>query len=172
MVSRTASSVISKRRLTMDEKFRLLTERLHEKYELLMRSTPARDGRLPSEFKGSGVYTFTENSTVIYVGRTKDVRKRYAQHTQAGSGQNKAVLAFRFARKALKIPPPTYKSDENTRNNLMLNPAFLSEFTAQKERLKSMEFRFVEEGEPTTQALLEIYVSVASDSPNNDFNTH
>ncbi|MDW9689294.1 hypothetical protein GHL01_04100 [Sinorhizobium meliloti] len=155
----------------MDEKFRQRTERLHEKYELLMRSTPVRDGVLTSEFKGSGVYTFTEDGKVIYVGRTRDVRKRYAHHTQPGSGQNKAVLAFKFAKKNLNIPPPTYKSDENTRNNLMLNAAFLKEFSKQKERLKSMEFRFIEECDAISQALLEIYVSEVSESPHNDFNT-
>lgn len=156
----------------MHEKFRLLTEGLHEKYEQLMRSQPLRTDQLPPKGKGAGVYTFTEKGQVIYVGRTGNVKQRFGQHTGDGALHNQAALAFKFAKQALNIPKPTYKNDENSRRNLMLNAAFMEVFLAQKRRLRNLEFRFIEETNPTRQALLEIYVSEVCESPNNDFDNH
>lgn len=156
----------------MHEKFQLLTERLHEKYEQLMQSEPLRADQLPPKGKGAGVYTFTENGKVIYVGRTGNVKQRFVQHTGDGAPHNQAALAFKFAKAILNIPKPTYKNDENSRRNLMLNTAFMEVFLAEKRRLRDLEFRFVEETDPTRQALLEIYVSEVCESPNNDFDNH
>lgn len=119
----------------MHEKFRQLTERLHEKYEALMQSDPLRAEKLPSKGYGAGVYTFSDNGKVIYVGRTNNVKKRFSQHTGDGAKHNQAALAFKFARQILNIPKPTYKPDEYSRANLMLSEKFMETFLSQKRRL-------------------------------------
>jgi hypothetical protein len=39
----------------------------------------------------------------------------------------------------------------------MLNPEFIAAFKTAKDRIRAMEFRFVEETDQNAQALLEIY---------------
>jgi hypothetical protein len=66
----------------------------------------------------------------------------------------------------------TYRVGEGSRAGLMLDPAFAAAFTAAKERIRKMEYRFVEETDQDRQALLEIYCAVVLETPYNDFGTH
>ncbi len=54
----------------------------------------------------------------------------------------------------------------------MFDPAFAAAFTAAKERIRQMEYRYVEEADQNRQALLEIYCAVVLATPYNDFGTH
>jgi hypothetical protein len=45
-------------------------------------------------------------------------------------------------------------------------------YEAAKKRIKKMDVRWIQEPDPTRQALLEIYVSVVLKTPFNDFDTH
>ena len=54
----------------------------------------------------------------------------------------------------------------------MLDPAFAAAFNAAKERIRAMEYRYVEEENQNKQALLEIYCAVVLETPYNDFGTH
>jgi hypothetical protein len=83
-----------------------------------------------------------------------------------------AAFAFRLAREATGNLVATYKKGEGSRSHLMENEAFVRAFAAAKERIRSMDLRFVEEADPVRQALLEIYVSVVLATPYNDFDTH
>ena len=83
-----------------------------------------------------------------------------------------AAFAFRLAREATGNLIATYKRGEGSRTSLMENQAFIKAFTDAKARIRSMDLRFVEESDPTRQALLEIYVSVVLSTPYNDFDTH
>lgn len=156
----------------MHEKFLTFTEALHPKFETLMEMDPVTDGILPSHIKGSGVYLFSENGRHLYVGRTRNVRSRYGQHTRHGTGHNNAPFAFKLAREATGILKSDYKSGPTSRANLMLDADFLQAFNHALIRMRAMEFRFVNEPDPTRQCLLEIYVSVVCGSPYNDFDTH
>ena len=140
----------------MHDKFRAYTEALHPKFETLMGVIPVTTGTLPREIKGAGVYMFSENGRHLYVGRTRNVRSRYGQHTRTGTGHNNAPFAFKLARETTGILKSTYKSDETSRANLMFNSDFLGAFNAALARMRAMEFRFVEEKDPTRQCLLEI----------------
>lgn len=55
---------------------------------------------------------------------------------------------------------------------LVKDPIFAEAFTKAKERIRSMDLRFVEEPHPLSQALLEIYVAVSLQTVYNDFRTH
>ena len=65
----------------------------------------------------------------------------------------------------------TYKTD-GSRKALMQQPEFVQEFEDAKTRIRHMEVRFVEEPDQLRQAVLEMYVSVALETPFNDFDTH
>jgi hypothetical protein len=54
----------------------------------------------------------------------------------------------------------------------MLNPLFAGAFMAAKERIRGMDYRYVEETDQNQQALLEIYCAVVLGTPYNDFGTH
>jgi hypothetical protein len=49
---------------------------------------------------------------------------------------------------------------------------FADAFQQAKARVRDMDLRFVEEADPTRQALLEIYASVVLRTKYNDFDTH
>jgi hypothetical protein len=155
----------------MHEAFHTFTDNLHPKFEALMAQTPVKDGVLRPEFKGSGVYLFSERGQSLYVGRTRDVRKRFGQHTRVSSGHNGAPFAFKLARHATGIVKSDYKPGDTSRAGLLLNADFSRAFAEAIERVRRMEFRFVEEVDPTRQCLLEVYVSVVCGSPYNDFST-
>ncbi|MDW9378171.1 hypothetical protein GOD03_31405 [Sinorhizobium medicae] len=155
----------------MHERFRAFTEDLHPKFEALMAQEPVVTGVLRPEFSGSGIYMLSEAGKSLYIGRTRDVRKRYGQHTRRSSGHNSAPFAFKLARHATGRVKADYRPGENSRAGLLLVPEFAAAFSDALERIRRMEFRFVSEPDSTRQCLLEVYVSVVCGSPYNDFNT-
>jgi hypothetical protein len=54
----------------------------------------------------------------------------------------------------------------------MLDPIFERAFRGAKERVRGMQYRFVEETDQNRQALLEIYCAIVLGTPYNDFGTH
>jgi len=54
----------------------------------------------------------------------------------------------------------------------MNDKVFGRAFKAAKRRVAVMNIRYVEETDPTRQALLEIYAATALATPFNDFDTH
>jgi hypothetical protein len=79
-----------------------------------------------------------------------------------------AAFAFKLAREMTGKLTRSYKDDENSRKNLMLNPAFRAAFDEAKRRIRAMDFRFVEERDQNTQVLLEIYCTLALNARYND----
>jgi hypothetical protein len=83
-----------------------------------------------------------------------------------------AAFAFRLAPEATGNLKATYRKGAASRVELALDPEFLLAFTEAKARIRQMSVRFVEETNPTKQALLEIYVSVVLQTPYTDFDNH
>lgn len=155
----------------MHDTFRAFTENLHPKFEALMRMDPVK-GVLPSGVKGSGIYLFSEGDRHLYVGRTRDVRRRYGQHSRPSSKHNTAPFAFKLAREETGILLPDYSAGGRGRVALSAEEEFSAAFARSLARVRSMDFRFVDEPDPTRQCLLEVYVSVVHSTPYNDFDTH
>jgi hypothetical protein len=82
-----------------------------------------------------------------------------------------AAFAFSLAREATGFLKATYKK-EGSRKSLVENPDFSNAFSSAKERIRMMDLRFIEVDDPTQQAIFEIYVSTALQTPYNDFDTH
>ena len=83
-----------------------------------------------------------------------------------------AAFAFQLARETTGRAIAAYRAGPDSRAGLMLDPAFAAAFVAAKQRIRAMEYRYVEETDQTRQALLEIYCAVVLNTPYNDFATH
>lgn len=156
----------------MDQKFASLVETLAPKLERLLAMRPLAYGALPRAMPKSGVYLFTEKGRHLYVGRSKVLRGRYGRHCRPGATHRQAAFAFQLAREATGRNAVAYRAGKDSRAGLILDPVFAAAFTAAKERIRGMEYRYVEESDQNRQALLEIYCAVVLETPYNDFGTH
>lgn len=155
----------------MDQRFRQLVESLDDSFQRLMSMEPVKITALPSKMSAAGVYLFSEEGRHLYVGRSDRLRARLQEHSRPSSPHSRAPFAFRLAREATGRTQATYDIN-GSRSELAKDPAFSERFREEKERVRRMEIRFVEERDPLRQALLEIYVAVALRTPYNVFETH
>jgi hypothetical protein len=131
----------------MNPKFAALVETLAPKLEQLLAMPPLAYGTLPRDMPKSGVYLFTEAGRHLYVGRSNVLRGRYGRHCRPGATYQQAAFAFLLARNVTGRTVATYRPGEGSRAGLMLDPGFAAAFTAAKERIRVMEYRYVEEAD-------------------------
>ena len=132
---------------------------------------PVVPSMLPTDMPKSGVYLFSEGSIHLFVGRSDRLRTRLQEHCRPSSNHNTAPFAFKIARIQTGETEASYTSDRS-RSDLEKNPAFREAFDKAKERIRSMDVRFVEQVDPVKQMLLVIYISVALNTKYNEFQTH
>ncbi len=156
----------------MNEVFRRHIEALHPAYEWLVAAPPFKFTELAGQsIPDRGIYLLSEGTRHLYVGRSDDIRRRLKNHCAAGSTHLQAAFAFRLAREVCGVPKATYKP-LGSRADLMTQEHFRAAFDAQKARLRAMDIRVVKEPDPNRQALLEMYVAIALETPYNDFANH
>jgi hypothetical protein len=117
------------------------------------------------------VYLFTEGGKPIYVGQTRNFRRRWGEHTRPSSPENSAPFAFNIARQeAIRKNLNTMGS----RKVVSKLPDFAELFEAAKLRVSSMEFRFVMIEDPPLRTIFEVYASLALGTHGefNVFETH
>lgn len=152
----------------MDKIFQELIEGLHKKYELLISMAPVTVDTAPLDAPKGGVYLFSENGRNMYAGRTKrKINVRLKNHV---STADDCPFAWRLA--CDKTGKRATYQKGSTRKELLKDPTFRKEYETAKERIRKMQVRFVDEGDPVKQTLLEIYVAVVSGALHNDFDTH
>jgi predicted GIY-YIG superfamily endonuclease len=155
----------------MDRVFAEFVEALHPSFECLIRMVPLQMSKLPAKLPEKCIYLLSEGQNHLYVGRTRRLRKRLREHSVAGAQHNQAVFAFKLAREMTGRIAAAY-SASGSRAALCAESEFSEAFKQAKTRVRNMDLRFVEEAEPTRQALLEIYASVVLRTKYNDFDTH
>ncbi|MFI5298066.1 MAG: GIY-YIG nuclease family protein [Polyangiales bacterium] len=155
----------------MDSDFAKLVESLDPKFQTLRSMTPVTYAALPKDMPIRGIYLFSDGDEHLYVGRTNDIRRRLGWHCRPGSTHNQATFAFRIARQATGKLKASY-AVKGSRADLVKDALFADAFATAKRRLAAMSIRFVEEGDPTRQALLEIYAATVLKTPFNDFENH
>jgi predicted GIY-YIG superfamily endonuclease len=153
----------------MDIQFARLVETLAPKLEQLVTMKPLQYGRLPLNMPEKGVYLFSDGRKHLYIGRSNVLRKRYYRHFQSRYG---ATFAFLLARKETGRLLRSYKKGDDSREGLMADPTFSAAIGAAKLKMRDMNYRYVEEKDQVSQALLEIYCAVVLKTPFNDFGTH
>jgi predicted GIY-YIG superfamily endonuclease len=153
----------------MDTKFLALVEGLKPLLQRLLEMQPVKPDRLPALMPSAGVYLLSEGGHHLYVGRSNNIRGRIGRHSRPGATHRMAAFAFRLAREVTGNLRASYRKGKGSRAALMEEPEFSTAFTEAKARIRKMDVRFVEESNPTRQALLEIYVAVVLATPYNDF---
>lgn len=131
----------------MDPKFTALVKQLAPRFAALLAMRPVANGELPRGMPKSGVYLFTENGKHLYVGRSNDLRGRYGRHCRPGTTHRQAAFAFQLAREKTGRTVAAYRPGENSRAGLILIPDFAEVFIAAKARIRSMDYRYVAEGD-------------------------
>jgi hypothetical protein len=109
-----------------------------------------------------GLYLFEEHGRPVYVGQTRNLRRRLADHCRPSGGHNKATLAFLIARRA--------GAHFGSRKSLELSDEF--GFADAKRRVAQMQIRYVEERDPALRTVFEVYATLRLKLPYNDFETH
>jgi hypothetical protein len=151
--------------------FAEVVESLHPSFDRLMAMEPLRGTPpLRQSTPESGVYLFSEQGRRLYVGRSNGIAKRYGLHCRVSAKQNQASFAWKLMAEVVGHKA-TYRKGEG-RADLILRPDYEDAFFKAKARIRAMDFRFVEENNQMRQALLETYVSIALETPYNDFDTH
>ncbi len=142
--------------------------------ELLQRLEESEAFEVPNRkaVPKSGVYVFYENNKPIYVGRSNNMKERLLQHGRRSSGHNQASFAFILAKEAMKVDGKGLRKEQITRKELEGAPGFKQAFSRQKLRVRQMTIRLIGINDQTTQALFEIYASLALNTHYNDFSTH
>jgi hypothetical protein len=153
----------------MDLRFKELVGSLNPKYQMLLRMTPVSATDVPSDAPVGGVYLFSEGAFPLYAGRTKRaicVRVR----NQFGTNPSAASFPWLIAREATGKKAAYTKA--GSRDALLADPGFRAAYESARTRIRAMNVRYVHEPNPLRQALLEIYVAVATGARYNDFDTH
>jgi hypothetical protein len=159
--------------MELDPKFAAFVERLHPAFVTLTERPPVMGGVTPAYGAAErGIYLFTEGNVPLYVGRSNRLLARYKNHWMPNKTEREAAFAFKLAREATGFKKATYKKGPGSRKDLALDSAFATAFATAKARIRAMEYRWVEETDPTCQCLLEIYAAVTLGTPYNDFDTH
>ena len=156
----------------MHPSFVAAVESLHPSFERLLAMAPVTGAMFGKALPKKGIYLFSEGVRHLYVGRTTRLRSRYGEHTNPSSSHDSAPFAFKLARESTGRIRAAYQKGEDSRAGLTLDPDFSAAFVAAKIRIRAMNFRYVEETNPTKQAFLEMYCCVVLETPYNDFDTH
>ena len=118
-----------------------------------------------------GIYAFYHNGQAMYVGRTRDFRRRLNEHSRPSSSHYSASFSFLRAREAANEAGHTADLAGLHRAALAGDGLFGPLFLAEKLVVASMAIRWVVVPEAVTQALLEVYTAMELGTPFNSFET-
>ena len=157
----------------MDQKFAALVETLVPKLDQLLKMGARRP--MTSSLgacRGAACISSRRLGGICMSGRSNSLRSRYGRHCLPHATYQQAAFALLLAREATGRTNASYQARADSRPGLMLDPVFAAAFVAAKERIRCMEYRYVEETDQNRQALLEIYCAVVLATPYNDFGIH
>lgn len=118
-----------------------------------------------------GIYAFYHDGQPVYVGRTRNLRRRLCEHGRVGSSHYSASFAFLRARHAAEAAGHTASLVGISRPDLARHDVFGPLFVSEKGVVASMTVRWVVVPEAVTQALLEVYAALELGTPFNSFET-
>jgi hypothetical protein len=133
--------------------FASFMDQVHEQYNTLL-DTPYWVENYPIPATG-GIYVFSLDGCPLYVGRTRNLRRRLRQHSHKDSTQFSASFAFLMARREFLGPHPK----KQMRHQLAISKPFDEVFADCRKRVGAMQVRWVVEEDPIVQSLLEIYAA-------------
>ncbi|MGO9789003.1 MAG: GIY-YIG nuclease family protein [Solirubrobacteraceae bacterium] len=138
--------------------------------ESLVNSPRHRVAEHPKIPQLPGIYFFTEDGRPLYVGQTRNLKSRLAQHTGERSRENQASLAFNIAKREAALAGVEVN---RTRKALEVAPDFETHFVAARAHVTAMDVQFIELADPVTRTLFEVYASlVLRTAEFNSWETH
>ena len=153
----------------MNPKFLKHLASLQPSLKSLTGMPPVKLDTVPENTPKGGVYLISKPKKHLYVGRTKRTfRDRLKGHFNTATD---SPFAFRLARERTGNTKASY-SKAKSRKALLADPKFEAEYRKAQQEIREMNVRWVHEPNPIRQALLEIYVHVALNTPYNDFDNH
>ena len=116
-----------------------------------------------------GIYAFWNADKAVYIGRAKNILRRYKQHL--GINKNQSPLARKIAKEALakekgeeegkKYLVAHYKrEDEDNEIRKRIEEYLQSHKNEIRDRIKAMKFSFAEQENTLQQYLLEMFCSI------------
>ena len=125
-------------------------------------------GSIPNQ---PGVYLFSDAAgKPIYVGQSRNIQSRLAQHCRPGSPENAASFAFNIAKRraeGLSIDITGYRKELSAR------PEFAEQFDAAKAAVALMPVQFAVEEHADLRTVFEVYATYALGTQEyNTFETH
>jgi hypothetical protein len=155
----------------MNQLFQQRLSLIATKCKILESSKPLRFPLRRTTLPSSGVYLFSEAGVHLYVGRSDNIRGRLGLHSRACSAYGQATFATCLAKEVSGLVA-NYQIRRIHPTHFGNQQAFRDAFVAAKTRIRAMEIRVVEEADPVSQALLEIYAAVVLSTKYNDFSNH
>jgi hypothetical protein len=150
--------------------FQTVVERLPQLLEELGSTARQRVSDHPLIPALPGIYLFHHNGAPAYVGQTRNLRTRLAQHTAAGGRQNQASFAFNLAKRSAQ------RANLNVtgfRAKLEADPEFARHFERARKEVAEMDVQFIELEDPIARTLFEVYAALALGTAEfNSFETH
>lgn len=117
-----------------------------------------------------GIYLFHQDSNPIYVGQSRNLRRRLKQHTAPRSRQNDASFAFNLAKRSAAQAGLTVTG---FRSSVESDPGFAEHFERARTAVAGMDVQFIELADPIERTLFEVYATLALGTEEfNSFETH
>jgi hypothetical protein len=152
-------------------RFTDLADRLPELLQELRNAPAQRRGVGDKVAAVPGVYLLTEKGEPIYVGQTRNLRRRLGEHGRASARENQASFAFNIARAEAQDSP--HINLAQSRKSLEADPAFAPLFSRARQRVSAMEIRVIRLEDPELRTVFEVYAAVAFGTEMyNTFETH
>jgi hypothetical protein len=151
------------------ERYRLLAEQLPVLLAALCAAPAFRSGDGTVIPDTPGIYLFTEQGIPLYVGQTRNLRRRLRQHAHPNARSNEASFAFNLARIDHGVVVKV------TRQALEKDPHFARLFTGARKRVSEMEVRYIPipDDDWELSTVFEVYAAVAlGTSKYNSFRPH
>jgi len=155
----------------LDAAFGDHVDQLHPQLVKLLETKPFTYATKAKSLPESVVYLFSNENGPYYVGRSRKFSQRLGNHCRMGSQPNQASLAYKMACRAVGFRPVGYSKESAWKQALGTVPGLKPAFDVAKTSLCEMQIRYVEEKDDVRQALLEIYCSVALQTPQNTWKT-
>ena len=134
-------------------------------------SRALRIAEVPTAPRRAGHHLYSEGPRHLYVGRTRDLARRWGDHTQPAKGINSASFAFNIAKRDAAEAGADVSC---ARETLASDPMFAAAFIAAKQRARMMDYRFVRVDSPLLSTVGEVYAAVVlgTEGDFNAFETH
>jgi hypothetical protein len=149
------------------ERYRRLAQQLPGLLKALCQAPDVRRTMAPIPAK-PGVYLFIEDGRPVYVGQTRNLRRRLSQHGTAWGRHNQATFAFARARQEASLGAET---ETRSREELESDPRFAAIFRHHRDRVASMPARIIEVDDPELRTVFEVYATIMLGTENT-FETH